>query len=271
MKIILDNREHLLYDKIQSALFATPMQHIQITFEPIPLGDIIIQSDEDKPIVIIERKSLSDLLSSIKDGRYEEQSYRLSHSNECCPHNIIYLIEGMFSILRNPQEKKIALSDILSLNHFKGFSVLRTNNMQETADIIIAFADKLSREYAKGKNGFYMTTRPPPLLDGISPDGYPPDEKKEEEITYSNVVKKVKKENLTPENMGEIILSQIPGISSITAKAIILKFGSLVKMIDVLKSSDSKQEFENITYMTNGKSRRIGKTTYENICKFLLV
>ena len=44
-------------------------------------------------LLIIERKSLNDLASSIKDGRYAEQSFRLSnieHHN----HNIVYLIEG---------------------------------------------------------------------------------------------------------------------------------------------------------------------------------
>ena len=108
MKIIIDNREHLLYDKIHAILFTTPNPDIQISFEPIPLGDILIKTDDDKTVLIIERKSILDLLSSIKDGRYDEQSYRLSHSDECCPHNIIYLIEGMFSILRPPKRRKCA-------------------------------------------------------------------------------------------------------------------------------------------------------------------
>jgi hypothetical protein len=45
---------------------------------------------------------------------------------------------------------------------------------------------------------------------------------------YVNVIKKVKKENITPENIDEIMLCQIPGISSVTALAIIKKFNTTV-------------------------------------------
>ena len=286
MKIVLDNREHLLYDKIQAILFAAPKPDLQVTFEPIPLGDIIIKTDDDKTLLIIERKSIQDLLSSIKDGRYDEQSYRLSHSDECCPHNILYLIEGMFSVLRTSQEKKMCLSAILSLNHFKGFSVFRTTNMQETAEMVLAFADKLGREYGKGKKGFYMTPTTPvtTLSNTLIPDienlGSQEQTEKGTEATgateatfaaYASVVKKVKKENITPENIGEIVLSQIPGISSVTATAIIRHFGSLVGLINKLTNPDLKKEFENITYVTNGKTRRIGKTAYESIVLYLKV
>ena len=44
----------------------------------------------------------------------------------------------------------------------------------------------------------------------------------------AEVVKKVKKENITPENIGEIILSQIPGVSSHTSQIIMNKFGSYI-------------------------------------------
>ena len=41
---------------------------------------------------LIERKSLNDLESSIKDGRYNEQSLRLD-KYDLANHNIYYLIE----------------------------------------------------------------------------------------------------------------------------------------------------------------------------------
>ena len=64
-----------------------------IISESLPLGDIIICSDDGQEKAIIERKSLADLASSIRDGRYKEQSFRL---NQCSLHNhqIYYLIEG---------------------------------------------------------------------------------------------------------------------------------------------------------------------------------
>jgi ERCC4-type nuclease len=101
MLIILDEREHGLFEKL------APLLSTNLTKQVLPLGDILIQTDDGIDVLLIERKSFSDLLASIKDGRYEEQSYRLLHSSGFAPHSIIYLIEGMFSQLRFPTDKKI--------------------------------------------------------------------------------------------------------------------------------------------------------------------
>ncbi|NBT86539.1 MAG: hypothetical protein EBT45_08645, partial [Alphaproteobacteria bacterium] len=100
----------------------------------LPLGDALITDETDTIVLLIERKSLTDLLASIKDGRYEEQSHRLIHSSGVQPHHIVYIIEGMMSQLHNPAEKKMVYSAMTSLQVFKGFSVLRTCSVQETAE-----------------------------------------------------------------------------------------------------------------------------------------
>ena len=121
MKLILDEREASLRDRClslsNSDLVSSTVLH---------LGDALITDDEENIVLLIERKSLSDLLASIKDGRYEEQSHRLIHSSGIEPHHIVYIIEGMMSQLRNPIEKKMAYSAMTTLQVFKGFSVLRT-------------------------------------------------------------------------------------------------------------------------------------------------
>ena len=43
--------------------------------DTLDIGDILIKTDDDLDVLLIERKSFSDLISSIKDGRYEEQSW----------------------------------------------------------------------------------------------------------------------------------------------------------------------------------------------------
>ena len=68
-------------------------KELEIVVESLPLGDVIICGNNKEEKILIERKSLSDLAASIKDGRYEEQSYRLNGS-PYHNHNIIYLIEG---------------------------------------------------------------------------------------------------------------------------------------------------------------------------------
>ena len=55
---------------------------------------------------------------------------------------------------------------------------------------------------------------------------YESGEKNEKKIR--GCYKKREKKNITPENIGEIILSQIPGVSSHTSKVIMNKYGSLL-------------------------------------------
>ena len=113
MLIKIDTRETVLLQMLLTQISTIPVfKDIKLKSETLPIGDIIISDDtEDK--VIIERKSVSDLLSSIKDGRYEEQSYRLNGLNHH-NHNIVYLIEG--DVNKSNKFKQKLLFVHLSLN-----------------------------------------------------------------------------------------------------------------------------------------------------------
>jgi len=260
MRIVVDERETALYEKIEHMVNTegNAIGTIQLSKKVIPLGDILIQTDEETTVTIIERKSLQDLLSSIKDGRYEEQSYRLSYSSGLPQHNILYVIEGMFSQLRTLLEKKTIYSCITSLNMFKGFSVHRTCTIQETAETVLWMACKMERDFQKGKMLFYQPSgggeqTPPQQNQPITP--------------YCSVVKKVKKENVTPENIAEIILCQIPGISSHTAVAIMKQFHTFSNLIDAVRSNP--QSLETVVCESKGKTRKISKTCAQNIVAYL--
>lgn len=246
MKIILDIRENALIEKI-------PTEKQQL-----PLGDVLIQTNEGKTLIIIERKSITDLLASIKDGRYEEQSHRLMHSTDIPRHHILYILEGNIQFL-NPVERKLVLSTITSLSVFKGFSVIRTMNLQETADFIVNLSEKMERDIEKGKIPYY--TQSTEQQNSQEQSAKP----------YCEVVKTVKKDNITPENIGEILLCQIPGISSVTAQVIMKRFqGSFSKMCQEISSSPSPIElFKDIVLEKDGKTRKINKTCGENIVRFL--
>ena len=159
MKIKIDNREEELIKNINFLIANIPsFKDIQVIIETLPLGDIIIY-DEESDKLVIERKSVNDLLSSIKDGRYEEQSYRLNGLNHH-NHNIIYLIEGDINRLNNrfkdnKIEKLTLYSAILSLNYFKGFSVIRTFSLEETAIFICNTVNKLKKGEIEKKNPYY--------------------------------------------------------------------------------------------------------------------
>ena len=265
MKVIIDIRENDLYEKCSMLLRSqqTPTCII-LSKESLELGDIVIQTDDDKHVLLIERKTFPDLLSSIKDGRYEEQSYRILNSGSYIPHSVVYVLEGMFSDLKSNLEKKILYSAMTSLHYFKGFSIHRTSRVNETAEWILFISEKIERDFGKGKVPYYLTSP----FQKIFKDQNVENTEVENELNYCTVVKKTKKDNITVENMGEIILCQIPGISSTTAIAIMKDFSDFASFYQELQSNP--ELLKNIQYESKGKTRKLNKTCIENIQKFLL-
>jgi ERCC4-type nuclease len=315
MKVIIDERERDLYSACDSIVSANGT-YIQLSKEVLPLGDIFITTDEGKHVMLIERKSLRDLLASIKDGRYEEQSYRLMHSSGLPPHSILYMIEGSLSELRTPMEKRIVYSALTSLNYFKGFSTIRTISVRETAEYIIWMSEKIERNFLKSVFPYYLqpqfcnfmqkpvvNVREPPIeleetessssssntnenvlnhrenvltpSDNITTTNnntnlYTPIVQNEP-ANYCTVVKKVKKDNITPENIGEIILCQIPGISAVSAIAIMKKFSTFPNFMKEIKENpDCLNDIMCDTKGDTNKSRKLGKNCIENLKRYFL-
>ena len=142
MKLVIDNREPkelktLIQDKIEN-----------VELKNLEIGDIIFLDENNNIVLIFERKSISDLISSIKDGRYSEQSFRLQEY-PLHNHNIFYLIEGSLLNSRkqyNETIQKTVYSAMFSLSYSKGFSLLHTSGFVETADFIIYFYQKLVKD-----------------------------------------------------------------------------------------------------------------------------
>lgn len=248
MLIKVDNREHTLI-KLLKALKNDYEFNVDIIVEKLDLGDIAIYNEEEE-LLLLERKSLNDLASSIKDGRYAEQSYRLNGTS-LHNHNIIYLIEGNISSFSSKWSKVkpgTLYSTMFSLQYFKGFSVVRTFDVTETAEYILRVADKLARK--KEKFGYYHQSFQP------------------KKVNYTQVVHKEKKKNITPENIGNIILSQIPGVSAITSAVIMKQFGSLFQLLKAIEKDQTC--LDKLTYQTKtGQERRISRTSTANIIQYL--
>ena len=272
MIIKIDTRECDLLQQITQHVANIPIfNNITITSETLPIGDIIISDDkEDK--LIIERKTVSDLLSSIKDGRYEEQSYRLNGLNHH-NHNIIYLIEGDVNRVNrfksdNKIEKLTLYSAMFSLNYYKGFSVLRSYSLEETATIICNMAYKINKDLTK-KPYYQNVVQTNEFSDNNITTETNNEILEQTDKDYISVVKKVKKENITTENIGEIMLCQIPGISSVTALAIMEKYKSIPNLIKELElNNDCLKDI--CSTNAKGQTRKINKTSILNIVKFLL-
>jgi len=265
MIIKIDVRERDLIEQIKSFIAMLPIyKNISVTIETLPLGDVILENEGSEKL-IIERKSIRDLGASIKDGRYEEQSYRLN-GMEIPNHNIVYLIEGDVNKINkftDKTDKLTIFSAIFSLNYYKGFSVIRTMNIEETALFICNSANKIRKCDGENKKSYYSSVSKSQEEEVLEQSCSKADD-------YVSVIKKVKKENITPQNIDEIMLCQIPGISSTTAVAIINEFKSICNLTKQLQENGIEC-LKNISYITSkNQTRRINKTSLANLVKFLL-
>ena len=267
MIIKIDCREKALLEECnKQQLINDSSQFIKIISENIPLGDIIIYDDNNNEKLIIERKTLLDLAASIRDGRYAEQGFRL-HQCSMHNHNIIYLIEGdlrYYKPFKSNIDKKALLSSMVSINYFKGFSLFRTITLTETAEWLLQLTKKLHKE--SSSPSFYEK----PIFIAESPNnGELNDNTETVNDSYSSAMKRVKKENINPDNIGEIMLSQIPGVSNASAIAIMNKYSTIQNLIQKLAIDD--KALINISISDkSGKLRKINKTCILNIYKYLL-
>jgi len=210
------------------------LQRIQVEPKNLTLGDISIEKD-GKELLIIERKTIADLASSICDGRYKEQSFRLSES-PVLNHNIMYLIEGSLNEGCS-LSKKVLLSSLISIWYHKGFTIFRTESIDETAEFVTTLFEKLQKDELK------------PHI----------------ESDYTSTVKKQKRDKITPENIDVIMMSQIPGISTTSASALMTEYKTIFQLEKALQ-----QNKECLSGFVCGK-RKLSKTCIDNIKTFFHV
>ena len=267
--------------------------------EQLAVGDIILENDKGEVVIIFERKTLYDLAASIRDGRYNEQSFRLNKEN-IHNHNIVYIIEGdieRYIEKKGRVSRKTLISCMFSLLYYKGFSVFRTNSICETADVVVFFADKyyktstsvaskLRLPYYTNKLSVSENSHAISSMSSIRPDtkgktceDYDSDEN--EKYCAALKTHKEKNEYITPHNINIIMLTCVPGISSKVATQLMREYKTIQNLLYQLEKSPNMLN----TFMikTEGAGagagadaaskttfRKINKTSVENIKKFLM-
>jgi hypothetical protein len=87
---------------------------------------------------------------------------------------------------------------------------------------------------------------------------------------YSSVVKIKKKDNVTPTNIGVIMLCQIPNVSHTIATIVLQEHGTIQKLIEALKQG--REWLDKLTTTTTtGKTRKLNKSARDNIVQYLIV
>lgn len=239
MEFVIDNREKKVIDKISKN------DDIKYKLENLPLGDFSFKID-GKDYILIERKTVKDLSSSIKDGRYKEQKIRLTEKNkEDVNIKIIYLIEGNINEKVGGIPSSTFYSVIINSMIRDNIYTYVTKDINETVKILT----KIFNFLLKNKDNLEINSKNNSI---------------DKEIEYASCIKSIKKENLTPKVCYINQLCQIPGVSNKIASSITNIYPTMHKLI-------SKLEIDEEDLLSEHKvgNRKIGKKLSEKIFKFL--
>lgn len=240
LNLYIDSRENDVYNNIIERDLDIYKDKIELSKKQLDIGDILITFDNDDNNIqyIFERKTITDLLSSIKDGRYKEQKSRLLSGNFT---NITYIIEGNDNIIASKNIKQNLLTSIYThLIYRDNIHIVFTKDVIETVSYILILSGKIidnPNKFLKNINTIktIKTNITDDSNNGISdiPD-----------ISYIDNIKLKSKKitNITPSVCYLMQLSQIPYISNTIAKNIYNKYPTFKDFIYALDRSDNKME-----------------------------
>lgn len=242
MQIIIDSRESALYSSITDRDLDTYQDKIQIQSASLDLGDITITYND--LFFIFERKTVADLLASIKDGRYKEQKARLLATYPMS--QISYIIEGDNAISSQSYYKN-ASNVLLGAYYHSMFRdnirIIFTKNISETTTFLLTLAVK--------------------ILD--KPDKFISEMKEDYSDTLKLKSKKI--QNITPSTCYIMQLAQIPHISNTIAKNIANAYPDMKTFIDAITSLDTPEE--RITLLC--KIDKIGQEKAKTILEYMSI
>lgn len=259
-QFIIDNRERKVIDCISK-------KNIEYKLTNLDIGDYIFEykQKEDNPKVIIERKTVDDLASSIKDGRYKEQKVRLLNEQNN-GHQIIYIIEGNIYNGVGKISSKTFNSVIVNGIIRDGIYTYISKDIEDTVNFLIKSFDMINKT-GKIWNRFPVNSKchvnNQYNKNNISDKN---NKSNENNIEYVSHIKSVKKDNLTPKVCFIHQLAQIPGVSVKIATAISDKFNSITELIHEIEIDEG----ESVCEIKYGKTqRKIGPVISKRLYDFM--
>ena len=284
VNIIIDKREVKLIKYFQQ-------NNIKFKSLMLDLGDIIIEynsniNTEENNIfkLIIERKTLSDLFSSLKDGRYREQKTRLlSLYGNDKNIKLCYILEGKYN--NSCSYLHGTLSQIhgclISMLFRDDIYVMNTSTLEESYELIL----QLRKRILKNVNDFFNVNDNNLLSQKTS---NPKDNSNNNDSTVkkliidtstrgithhsllNNYVKSKKQDNITENNCASLMLSYIPGVSIKTSSLIMNEYNnSIVKLCHQIVSDSDSVIYKLSELKHNDSNRRLGKKLAERIVLYL--
>lgn len=235
--IVIDNREKYIIKGINKK----PKLKSYINVESLIIGDIIIKNNQNEYILIIERKTWSDLNNSIIDGRYHNQKERLIKyciDNNLRRDQIMYIIEGEY-ISNNKLLKTTLKTACVNLQIRDGFRIYFTESILDTIEFLQKIINCIN------KYSYYN-----PLTKNINQNN-----------EFYKSLNIIKKDNLTPKRVYISQLCIIPGISIKKAEEIFNIYPNWAKLLNALNNSNNGDILKEI----NGIGPRLSQKIYNYI------
>jgi len=237
----IDHRETKLKELLVRYQDSKKLSDIEMIFENLAHADIQVWYNQSI-VCILERKSYSDLLASIKDGRYRNQKAVLFESGYV-PSQVYYIIEG-------PVKKWNDTS--LGMDSIKGAMIntlLRDNiglfwsqSVEDTADLIREMVTRIQKDPSK-----YI----------------------QDKTTEKQIVTLSQNDKVTPAVAFVHMLCQIPGISNKSGQALANEFGTMKQMIQTLGSLSTEEQKKRLETVKVG-GRKMSSKIVEHIITHLL-
>lgn len=234
VQLWVDHRETALKDLLKNE---------NPTLEHLAIGDISITINGDL-FLVFERKTLSDLAASIKDGRFKNQKIKLKESSA----QAFYIIEGHFDyddtteVFINGISKRTIISAVLNTMIRDNIQVLCTKSVAETAELILSIFTRIQSNQSK-----YSTCS-----------------------STDHVILKARPKIHSKEDCYESQLCQIPDVSRKTAKAIMKAYPSWSNLYTSLNSFSDEEKLKVLKgIMIEESKRRISEKVAKNLIYYM--
>jgi len=215
-------------------------QKIECTLEVLEHGDFQICNAEGIVQFLFERKTVEDLLASIKDGRYKNQKARCLgiYKNT----QIYYIIEGTVSYKPSSiASQKVVQGAVINTLLRDKIGVFITKSVEETCQLLISIFTRYKTE--PEKYGIYAAN-----VEQV-------------EVVQSS-------SDASPQKVFKSMLCQIPYINEKSAIELISRFGSFKAMLAELGDKSEEERLETLNAIkVNG--RKMSKRIAESICRNL--
>ena len=162
--------------------------------ETLDVGDFICRYEHKTWIG--ERKTVQDLAASLKDGRWHEQTSRLLASG--C--QVVFIVEGDLKSVQFPYESLLGAAVNAELR--RNCHLFRTTDIWETALLLRQLVNKMEHCSTSAPNGLRLTPK--------------------------------RKRDAEAETCWIRMLTCIPSVSEMVAKALLKQFGTLAKVQSAL-------------------------------------